>query len=349
MMASDNLDVPIVDDRKLDVLRAIIENYVSTREPVASKTIAERYRIGVSSATIRNDMAILEHEGYIAQPHTSAGRIPTDKGYRLFVDRLAGVKALSGTQRRAIEQLLEGAVDLDDVVHRSVRLLAQLTGQVAVVQYPSLRRSGLRHLEIIPVSTTRLLLVIITDTGRVEQRTIEVDAVPDEFDLIQLRSGINAAVAGRRAPELQAIFRHVERHSPAMYQSIVRTIADLVIVTLNEEREEKIVLSGTSNLAQVDMRFEHALGPVLEALEEQVVLLRLLNEMATDSHNVSVRIGRETQLDGLVDASVVTSGYGQEVNALATVSSIGPTRMDYPTTIAAVRAVARYLTQATSQ
>lgn len=349
MRASGNLEVPVVDDRKLGVLRAIIEDYVSTREPVASKTVAERYRIGVSSATIRNDMAILEHEGYITQPHTSAGRIPTEKGYRLFVDRLVGVKALSGTQRRAIEQLLEGAVDLDDVVHRSVRLLAQLTGQVAVVQYPSLRRSGLRHLEIIPMGTARLLVVIITDTGRVEQRTIDVDAIPDEFDLLRLRNGINIAVAGRRAPELRAIFCDVEQHVPAMHQSIVRTIADLVIATLNEEREEKIVLSGTSNLAHVEMRFEHALGPVLEALEEQVVLLRLLNEMATETRNVSVRIGRETQLDGLVDASVVTAGYGPEADALATVSSIGPTRMDYPTTIAAVRAVARYLTEATSQ
>src|SRR5438105_5096666 len=124
------------DDRKLEVLRAIVEDYVSTQEPVGSKALVERHNLGVSPATIRNDMAALEDEGYIAQPHTSAGRIPTDKGYRLFVDRLSTVKPLSTAERRAIQSFLDGAIDLDDVLRRSVRLLAQLTRQVAVVQYP---------------------------------------------------------------------------------------------------------------------------------------------------------------------------------------------------------------------
>src|SRR5690606_5805069 len=124
----------------------------------------------VSPATVRNDMAALEDAGLISQPHTSAGRIPTDKGYRVFVDRLSTVKPLSQAERRAIHAFLDDAVDLDDVVDRSVRLLAQLTHQVAVVQYPSLRRSALRHLELVPVGTDRLLVVIITETGRVEQR-----------------------------------------------------------------------------------------------------------------------------------------------------------------------------------
>jgi len=135
----------MLDDRKLDVLRAIIEDYVSTQEPVGSKALVERHRLGVSPATVRNDMAVLEDEGFIAQPHTSAGRIPTDKGYRLFVDRLTSVKPLSAAERRAISTFLEGAVDLDDVVQRTVRMLAQLTRQVAIVQYPSLTRSTVRH------------------------------------------------------------------------------------------------------------------------------------------------------------------------------------------------------------
>src|SRR5438067_4904530 len=129
------------DERRFQVLRAIVADYVSSQEPVASKAIVDRHNLGVSSATVRNDMAALEEEGLIAQPHTSAGRIPTDKGYRLFVDRLSQVKPLSQAERRAITTLLEGAVDLDDVVQRSVRLLAQLTRQVAIVQYPTLSRS----------------------------------------------------------------------------------------------------------------------------------------------------------------------------------------------------------------
>jgi heat-inducible transcriptional repressor len=124
----------LLEDRKLEVLRAIVEDYVSTQEPVGSKTLVDRHSLGVSPATIRNDMAALEDEGYIAQPHTSAGRIPTDKGYRLFVDKLSSVKPLTSAERRAIQSFLDGAVDLDDIVGRTVRLLAQLTRQVAVVQ-----------------------------------------------------------------------------------------------------------------------------------------------------------------------------------------------------------------------
>ena len=129
------------DDRRFDVLRAIVADFVSTKEPIGSKTLVERHNLGVSSATVRNDMAVLEAEGYITQPHTSSGRIPTEKGYREFVDRLHDVKPLSAAERRAILGFLESGVDLDDVLRRAVRLLAQLTRQVAVVQYPTLSSS----------------------------------------------------------------------------------------------------------------------------------------------------------------------------------------------------------------
>ncbi|MET4223716.1 heat-inducible transcriptional repressor HrcA [Oerskovia enterophila] len=332
------------EERRLDVLRAIVEDYVLTREPVGSRVLAERHRLGVSPATIRNDMAALEEDGYIAQPHTSAGRIPTDKGYRLFVDKLSTVKPLSSPERRAIETFLSEAVDLDDVVARAGRLLAQLTGQVAVVQYPSLRRSGLRHLELVPVGDRRLLVVIITDTGRVEQRTLEVAAAPDEATLAELRSRLNAVAAGKRLAELGQGFAEVAEQFRPEHQDLARSLALLVEETLSEESEERIVLAGTANLARVGMRFEHALRPVLEALEEQVVLLGLLTEMAAES-GVSVRIGHETQLEGLAETSVVTSGYGNEGDSVALIGSIGPTRMDYPGTIASVRAVARYLSR----
>src|SRR5436305_1860973 len=142
----------MLDDRKLAVLRAIVEDYVSTNEPVGSKTLVERHQLGVSSATVRNDMAVLEEDGFITQPHTSAGRVPTDKGYRLFVDRISEVKPLSAPERRAIQSFLEGAIDLDDVLRRSVRMLAQLTRQVAVIQYPTLTRSTVRHLEVVQLT-----------------------------------------------------------------------------------------------------------------------------------------------------------------------------------------------------
>src|SRR6195952_637989 len=189
------------DDRRLQVLRAIVQDFVSTNDPVGSKALAARYDLGVSPATIRNDMAVLEEEGYITQPHTSAGRVPTDKGYRFFVDRLNSVKPLSVAERRAIEKFLDGAVDLHDVLGRSVRLLAQLTRQVAVVQYPTLSRSAVRHLELVPLSTSRLLMVLITDTGRVEQRVVEVPVEIDADTVAELRTLLNAAFAGAKLGE----------------------------------------------------------------------------------------------------------------------------------------------------
>ena len=170
------------DDRRLAVLRAIVEDYVATEEPVGSKALVERHGLGVSPATVRNDMAALEEEGFITQPHTSAGRVPTDKGYRLFVDRLTTIKPMSAAESGAIATILDGAVDLDDVVHRSVRLLAQLTRQVAVVQYPTLSRSTVRHVELVALAPHRLLAVLILSTGRVEQRLVELTADLDDDD-----------------------------------------------------------------------------------------------------------------------------------------------------------------------
>jgi len=176
-------------DRRTRVLKAIVRDYVSAREPVGSRSLVERYDLGVSPATIRNDMAALEEAGLIHQPHTSAGRIPTDQGYRHFVDSLDAVKPLSAPERRAIERVLSGAVDLDDVIARAVRALAQITQQAAVVQYPSLQRVSLRHIELIPSGAGRVILVIITEAGRVEQRTLalarDVDAELENGEMPQ--------------------------------------------------------------------------------------------------------------------------------------------------------------------
>ncbi|QOR69242.1 heat-inducible transcriptional repressor HrcA [Ruania alkalisoli] len=341
-------------ERQLQVLRAIVQDYVRSREPVGSRNLVDRHNLDVSPATIRNDMAALEEHGYIAQPHTSAGRIPTDKGYRLFVDQISVIKPLSGVERRAIAELLEGAVDLDDVLERTVRLLAHLTQQVAVVQYPSLRRSALRHVELIPTDARHLLVVIITANGRVEQRTVEAAQDLDETMVAELRARLNAEVAGRNAARLRSVLTDVEEAFPPADRALVTAVLATITDTLSEDAEERIVMAGTANLARSDLDFTRTIGPVLEALEEHVVLLRLLSEMAAEDaeqsqgsdHPLAVRIGRETHYENLQEASIVASGYGGEGAAsVGQLGILGPTRMDYPTTMAAVRAVARYLSR----
>jgi heat-inducible transcriptional repressor len=234
-----------MSSRRLEILRAIVDEYVATQEPVGSKAIAERHGLGISPATIRNEMAVLEDEGLIKQPHTSAGRVPTDLGYRVFVDKLATIKPLSPAERRAIETFLEGSSDLEELLKKSVKLLADITKQVAVVTYP-----------------------IIGD-GR-----------------------------------------------------------------------EKLAVSGTAHLARSGEDLGLTLSPILEALEEQVVLMRLLDEANSTVH---VRIGREQMEANLQSTSLVTVGYGGDSAQLGALGVLGPTRMDYAGSIAAVDAVARYV------
>ncbi len=329
------------DDRRLAVLGAIVEDYVATHEPVGSRALVERHSLGVSPATIRNDMAALEDEGYIAQPHTSAGRVPTDKGYRLFVDRLASVKPLSAPERRAIQTFLEGAVDLDDVIGRTVRLLAQVTRQVAVVQYPSLSRSTVRHVEVLSIGPTRVMLVVITNTGRVEQRVVDCPGLVDESPLAELRARLNTLAVGQRLTEVAGAVADLPASFTLADRPAVAAVVATLIETLVEEGEERVMLGGTANLTRFGQDFPETVQPVLEALEEQVVLMRLLGEAAVPEQ-VTVRIGHENTLEGLAGASVVTVGYGggEEVARLGVV---GPTRMDYASTMGAVHAVARYV------
>ncbi len=327
------------DERRLAVLRAIVEDYVATEEPVGSKALVERHRLGVSPATVRNDMAALEEEGFITQPHTSAGRVPTDKGYRLFVDRLTTVKPMTTAERRAITTLLDGAVDLDDVVHRSVRLLAQLTRQVAVVQYPTLSRSTVRHVELVALSTTRLLTVLILSTGRVEQRLVEMTTTLTDDVLADLRTRVNRAAAGQTIVDAVAALRALAA-DVATAAPVVEALAEAMS---DHRSDERIVVGGAANLARYGDSFDSAVRPLLEALEEHVVLLKLLGEASGDT--VTVRIGHEGPYQELASTSVVATGYGPGDEALAALGIVGPTRMDYPGTMAAVRAVARYVSR----
>ncbi|MEU1405692.1 heat-inducible transcriptional repressor HrcA [Streptomyces sp. NPDC005728] len=333
----------MLSERRLQVLRAIVQDYVGTEEPVGSKALTERHNLGVSPATVRNDMAALEDEGFIAQPHTSAGRIPTDKGYRLFVDKLAGVKPMTAPERRAIQNFLEGAVDLDDVVARTVRLLAQLTRQVAVVQYPSLTRSTVRHVELLSLAPARVMLVLITDTGRVEQRMVDCPAPFGEASLADLRARLNSRVAGRRFTDVPRLVEDLPEAFEAEDRGTVSTVLSTLLETLVEENEERLMIGGTANLTRFPHDFPLTIRPVLEALEEQVVLLKLLGE-AKDP-GVTVRIGHENAYEGLNSTSVVSVGYGSGGEAVAKLGVVGPTRMDYPGTMGAVRAVARYVGQ----
>jgi heat-inducible transcriptional repressor len=336
--------VGTADDRRFEVLRAIVADFVSTKEPIGSKSLVERHNLGVSSATVRNDMAVLEAEGYIAQPHTSSGRVPTEKGYREFVDRLDDVKPMSSGERRAILTFLESGVDLDDVLRRAVKLLAQLTRQVAIVQYPTLSTSTVRHLEVVALTPARLLLVVITDSGRVDQRIVELGDPIDDSQLANLRERLGQALEGK--PITTASIAVSDLASQLVGHgglgNAVGRSATVLVETLVEHSEERLLLGGTANLTHNTADFGGSLRSVLEALEEQVVVLRLLAAQQ-EAGKVTVRIGHETAAEQMAGTSVVTTTYGSSGKVFGGMGVVGPTRMDYPGTIANVAAVALYI------
>ncbi len=332
-----------MDDRKLAILRAIVTDYVSSREPVGSRTLVERHNLRVSPATVRNDMAVLEEEGYIAQPHTSAGRVPTDKGYRLFVDRLGQVKPLSTAEKRAISTFMAGAIDVDDVVRRTVRLLAQITHQVAIMQYPLLNSATVRHVEVVRLNSERGLVVLVNSSAHIEQRPIDLQDMPDAA-LALVRGRLNEAIVGltsaQAVDKLGSVLDDLPPDVAAAGSSVIAALLEIMAA----DPSSRVVVAGVPNLTRFGDQFETTVKPVLEALEEQVVLLRLLGE-ATSPTQVTVRIGHENAYEPLQSTSVVASAYGVADESVATLGIVGPTRMDYPSTIASVRAVARYVGQ----
>lgn len=334
------------EQRRNEVLRAIVTDFVTTQEPVGSKMLVDRHKLGVSSATIRNDMAVLESEGYIVSQHASSGRIPTAKGYRRFVDGIHEIKPLSPPERKAIEEFLHHGVDLEDVLRRSAQLLAQLTRQVAVVQVPDLHRGRVKHCELVQLTNHRLLMVLITDTGRVDQRNVDLPEPLASADLPRLRDLVNSSMVGATLDDACASIAAVARDArgttmPQELRVPVLAVATVLVETLLDRPTDKLILAGTPNLVRTG-----ELTEVLEALEEQVVVLKLLSS-ARDLQ-VQVSIGEEHEDGQLQQASMVTSGYGQygsEGSILGGLGVVGPTHLDYLGTISSVNAVAHYVSR----
>jgi heat-inducible transcriptional repressor len=335
----------MIPERSLEVLRAIVHDYIETNQPVGSKTLVERHAFGVSSATIRNEMALLEDEQLIVAPHTSSGRVPTDKGYRLFVDRLGEVKPLTIAERTAIETFMHGSADLDEILGRTVRLLAQLTNQVAMVQYPSLDKGHVKSVELIKVADNQLILLLVTDISRVQQHLIQFTSNLDDEFVATLRAKLIGALSGSSLSQVSAKLHDFTSQFAPNRETYVQLVLDTLLEQVDANRQDKIILAGTANLAKNEDDFKGSISPMLEAIEEQVVLLRLIQEMQAEENGVALRIGSENLLSEFSSSSVVVSGYEKEGAEVAKLGVLGPTRMNYSANISAVRAVARYLTQ----
>lgn len=332
---------PRLDGRKAAILTAIVREYVNHAEPVSSKRVVQTTALGVSSATIRNEMAALEDAGYIAQPHTSAGRVPTDKGYRYFVDTLDELHPVEEPQRLAVQGFLSQARDLEDLLRRSTRVLAQLTRYASLVLAPALDRSRLKLVELVALGPQLVMLLLIADTGRVEKRILELDDPASEVDVQRVRTIVNETAVGLRMAEVPAAVSGLVDAAPSDLRALLSQLSEAVSHDLVRPSVERVFVGGQAALAGQPGFEGGELHQLFELLEEQATLGQVLAESA-ELDRPLVRIGEENEpVEGLRVASIVATGYGDE--APGSLGVLGPTRMDYPSVLAAVKAVADHL------
>ncbi len=335
----------MLNERRRIVLAALVEEYVASAQPVASKSLVERHALGCSPATVRNDLAALEETGHVYQPHVSAGRIPTDSGYRVFVDGIAA------RERRAV--LTEDEVEavrscyarierqLSDLMRETSAVLSKLTSYVAVVLAPVLERSRIKRVDLVKLAERRVLLVVITERGRVTDRNVEAgDEVTDEH-VREAERYLNATLAGKLADDIPSCARALP---PSPWSALAGAVLAEVLDCLGEADEEQLYHGGTASLLeQPEFADSRAVRPLLSLLEDGYAMLRILDD-AMSSSDVVVRIGHENATDGLQQVSLVARNYGTS-RAEGIVGLIGPTRMDYERAISAVRCVADGLSE----
>ncbi len=339
----------MLNERRRRVLSALVEEYIASATPVGSKTLVDRYELGCSPATVRNELSILEETGFVLQPHVSAGRMPTDTGYRSFVDSLieSGAPSRAGEAMTAVPSR---AAEVDDLMRETSVALTQLTSCLAVVLAPSVSLSCVRRIDLLSLSPRRAVFVLITSSGQVVNRSIELAAEATPERLAEIERAMNAALDGKRATEIRPLRDAIEAvhaadgHAP---DGLVGSIIDVILDALEEADRDRLHHVGVpALLAQPEFHDAERARPLIEFLEDSISVLEALSD-AMGTHEITVRIGHENRRTVLDNVSIVATNYGS-ANGEGVVGVIGPTRMDYPRAMAAVRVVADGLTDALS-
>jgi heat-inducible transcriptional repressor len=329
-----------MDDRKAAILRAVVEEYIETAQPVGSQRVARTRNLGVSSATVRNDMTVLEREGYIEQPHTSAGRVPTDMGYRYFVDHFTREGALRATQRRAVAEFFESAHRaLEDLLHETSQLLSRVTDHTAMVVGPQPDVARVRSVQLVVLHPGVVLVVAVLSNGVVEKHTLELAGRPDEASVHAAAAALEVQMNGHPFNDLPA-FRPTGDDEVDWLGRTVRNAFDELV---SARPSEHLYVGGTSKIAADLESFATAesAAHLLELLEHQVVVVSLVRSLLDEGVNVS--IGSENKIEELRDCAIVLAPYLVEGEMAGTVGVLGPTRMDYRRAIGAVAAVSQQL------
>ena len=325
----------MLDERKTAILRAIVQEYIATAQPVGSSHVAAASGLHVSSATVRNEMAVLEQEGYLAQPHTSAGRVPTDKGYRFFVDHMAAPGRLDEVSSMRVGTFFDSAQGrLEELLHQTTNLLAQVTHHAAVVVGPRAERAVIRSVQLVGVSSHTAVVVAVLSSGAVENQLIEIDPEISELRLGAASTHLQSLAIGKAFDQLTA---DVTEPSSSSRDVVVDQLCTAAIGALRTQRtDESVFVGGAASMAQAFDAVD-TVRNVLRTLEQQYVVVSLVRDML--SRGLSVAIGAEHGVEPLVACSVVVAPVVIDGEQAGTIGVLGPTRMDYPQAMATVEAV----------
>ena len=334
----------MLDERKQRILQAIINDYISSAEPVGSRTIARKYDLGVSPATIRNEMADLEMLGYLEQLHTSSGRIPSSKGYRFYVDDLLPPQPMTSHEKEVIDRWYRARVKrVEDVFQETAKIISRMTKNISLVLAPQITKAAFRCLQFLPLDSHRVIAVIMTDAGFVENKIIEMPAGAEFTDFQRMAQVINESLAGQSLDAIQqGSLKHIR--DEIMDESLYEAAMEVIRRALDFEKRERLYLGGTTQLLeQPEFHDVERVKEILLMLEEEQLMKDILH--AHLGEGLSVTIGHENQYSGIQDCSIITATYHLDGELLGTIAVLGPTRMEYGKSMALLNYMNSNLTE----
>lgn len=325
-------DLMILNERKIKILEAIVNDYIATAEPIGSRTIAKKYNLGISSATIRNEMSDLEELGFIIQPHTSSGRVPSDMGYRLYVDRLLQFRELTKEETDFLKNTVEENINhIDYLMRQTAKTLAALTKYATVVSEPKAQEIKIKHVQVIPFDEVSVITVVVTDSKTIKNNVIKVKNAPEPDILNQISGLVNQVLKNYSIEEIISKEAYSEfLNSP--YGKLIDDVFKSVLETVKEEREMQVYTSGVNNILNFpEFSDIDKAKNVFKALEEKDMLINILDGKSSPEGfgNVKILIGNENSMEQLKDCSIIKTDYKYGENSYGSIGIIGPTRMNY--------------------
>lgn len=337
-----------MDVRKIKILQAIINDYINTGEPVGSRTIAKKYDLGISSATIRNEMADLEEMGYLEQLHSSSGRKPSDKGYRLYVDKLMKHHDLSREEEFIIKaKILDSALfEMDRLLKQATILVSDLTKLTCIVNPPSVRKSSIKSLQLVSIDENQILMIVITDNGIIKNNIIKANSSIDNNTVIKLTNILNTRLKDLTVEDINLEVINNLKRDLAGFEDVFNGVIPVLYDSLNNADSSEVYAQGAENI------FNYPEFNDIEKAKEFLTLLsnkEKLKGLLNESSSISIRIGNENGVDGARDFSVITAVYSLHDKPLGSIGVIGPTRIQYSKVVSILDKIVYEINQSISK